>query len=207
LILLFTLGNVWFLFLKLVNLLRLHPINVRAGERFSVLFVFIRLSLISPIMVTLIQPLNWYNTELNIEIPGVTISPSLTNDNESKELAQEAEQEKERESEQDVLSASELLLSRVNEDNTSEIKQADTVINAEVETSEPKTKYTNFDRAIATFVYEYETFQLSRCEKSATERVSIIGEDVILVAEKMPEHELGYKFSARACKLRDYKEQ
>ena len=74
----------------------------------------------------------------------------------------------------------------------------------ETEAKQPKVKYTDFDRAIAAFVFEYETFQLSRCEKTDTERVSIIGEDVILVAEKVEGHSLGYKFSARSCTLRDY---
>jgi hypothetical protein len=202
LILLFTLGNVWFLFLKLVNLLRLHPVKFRAGERFSVLFVFIRLSLISPIMVTLIQPLNWYNTELNIEIPGITINTGLPSERETKELTKEEEGK----SEQEAVNNTEGQKNRASVDNANENIQTDIVININAETSEAKVKYTDFDRAIATFVYEYETFQLSRCEKSSSERVSIIGEDVILVAEKMPEHELGYKFSARACQLRDYKE-
>ena len=215
LILLFTIGNLWFLFLKLVNLLRLHPIKFRAGERFSVLFVFLRLSLITPVMVTLMQPLNWYNTELNIEIPGVTISTGQTNDTEGAEQVKEetAKVSSENEvvdAEQAVAGNTELQTSSSNTDKQDKNKQSDEVdiiaINgADANGTETKEKYTDFDRAIATFVYEYETFQLSRCKKSATERVSIIGEDVILVAEKMPELELGYKFSARVCEIRDYK--
>jgi len=205
LILLFTLGNVWFLFLKLVNLLRLHPINVKARERFSILFIFIRLMLIFPIMVTLTQPLNWYNKELNIEIPGVTISSgqqNVTNDqsdpNGLKAVSLDAP------SEIGPITVS------VSSDEGDVNKQTDDVVSNEKSTKtkpelKPKGKYTDFDRAIATFVFEYETFKLSRCEKTDTERVSIIAENVILVAEKVKGHALGYKFSARECVLRGYK--
>jgi len=202
LILLFTLGNVWFLFLKLVNLLRLHPIKVRVGERFSVLFIFIRLLLISPIMVTLIQPLNWYNDELNIEIPGITL-----NTKQSIDINEDISVEKES-TEAGLIDA--ITVTKQTATNLSDIdnldvnQQVDGIINEKSEVIKEKDKYTNFDRAIATFVYEYETFQRSRCKKSATERVSIIGEDVILVAEKVADHALGYKFTARSCQLRDY---
>jgi len=202
LILLFTLGNVWFLFLKLVNLLRLHPIKVRVGERFSVLFIFIRLLLISPIMVTLIQPLNWYNDELNIEIPGITL-----NTKQSIDINEDISVEKES-TEAGLIDA--ITVTKQTATNLSDIdnldvnQQVDGIINEKSEVIKEKDKYTNFDRAIATFVYEYETFQRSRCKKSAAERVSIIGEDVILVAEKVADHALGYKFTARSCQLRDY---
>jgi len=202
LILLFTLGNVWFLFLKLVNLLRLHPIKVRVGERFSVLFIFIRLLLISPIMVTLIQPLNWYNDELNIEIPGITL-----NTKQSIDINEDISVEKESTEAGliDAITVTEQTATNLSDiDNLDVNQQVDGIINEKSEVIKEKDKYTNFDRAIATFVYEYETFQRSRCKKSATERVSIIGEDVILVAEKVADHALGYKFTARSCQLRDY---
>jgi len=204
LILLFTLGNLWFLFLKLINLLRLHPINARARERFSVLFIFIRLLLISPIMVTLMQPLSWYKNELNIEIPGVTISSGQQDDVEDKAAIQESSENTDnelKETEQIAVTGNSDDLN----DDLDDIKQVDDVVFLGIESDEEKEKYTDFDRAIATFVYEYETFQLSRCEKTDAERVSIIAEDIILVAEKVEGHELGYKFSARACILRDYK--
>jgi len=206
LILLFTLGNVWFLFLKLINLLRLHPINARARERFSVLFIFIRLFLIMPIMITLMQPLNWYSNELNIEIPGVTFSSGKQNDVEGKATNQEPNDMTENE----LTETKQIAVTGNSEelnDDLNDIKQIDDVVILGVESNEEqaKEKYTDFDRAIATFVYEYETFQLSRCEKTDAERVSIIAEDIILVAEKVEGHDLGYKFSARACILRDYK--
>ncbi|NQZ24166.1 MAG: hypothetical protein HRT53_19230 [Colwellia sp.] len=200
LILLFTLGNVWFLFLKLVNLLRLHPINVRVGERFSVLFIFIRLLLISPIMVTLMQPLNWYNNELNIEMPGVVFTTSEIGDSENKDpkndLIESTEGQSGETSPKEV---------SVSADDVHSSKQDEGIVILDTDINDAKDKYTDFDRAIATFVYEYETFQLSRCEKTDAERVSIIGEDIILVAEKVEGHALGYKFSARSCVLRDYK--
>ncbi len=203
LILLFTIGNLWFLFLKLINLLRLHPIKVRVGERFSVLFIFIRLVLISPIMITLMQPLNWYNNELNIEIPGLTISTgqeNLTKD----ETANEQKEGKALDGKNDMglidVSVSSEEKDNLKQDLELEISNN----NPDVDAVSNEVNYTGFDRAIATFVYEYETFQQSRCEKTDTERVSIIGEDIILVAEKIEGHALGYKFSARACVLRDY---
>jgi hypothetical protein len=199
LILLFTLGNVWFLFLKIVSFLRLHPIKVRAKERFSMLFIFIRLLLISPIMITLIQPLNWYNNELNIQIPGVIISTNQSSVAEEEDTIEESNVialDKGQEEEQIAVSVS-------SEEIDGNKQDGDLVIIGS-ENSTTKGKYTDFDRAIAAFVFEYETFQLSRCEKTDAERVSIIGEDVILVAEKVEGHALGYKFSARACTLRDY---
>jgi hypothetical protein len=198
LILLFTLGNVWFLFLKLVNLLRLHPINVRAKERFSIIFIFIRLMLIPPVMVTLMQPLGWYNNELNIELPGVKISNDRSIEQDNNDELEVIPSGKGLEAKQ-VITSSDL-------NEIDDKKQADVVaiIENETDTNKTKVKYTDLDRAIAAFVFEYETFQLSRCEKSDAERVSIIGEDIILVAEKLEEHPLGYKFSARACVLRVY---
>ena len=202
LILLFTIGNVWFLFLKLINLLRLHPIKVRVGERFSVLFIFIRLLLISPIMVTLMQPLNWYNNELNIEIPGVTMGTGQQDGADDKVATKVAKVS----SVDGEVDAGLINISMSSEDSDNP-KQGDEFDADSINSDniEAKVKYTDFDRAIATFVYEYETFQLSRCEKTDAERVSIIGEDIILVAEKVEGHALGYKFSARACVLRDYK--
>jgi hypothetical protein len=213
LILLFTLGNVWFLFLKLVSLLRLHPINVGARERFSVLFIFIRLLLIVPIMVTLIQPLNWYNNELNIELPGVVFTTGdadnsentddieNTNDSENADPKNESIDTAEADSLETSLNEATVSSGDV-DDNKQDVEII--VLDSDMSDGKDKEKYTDFDRAIATFVYEYETFQLSRCEKTDAERVSIIGEDVILVAEKVEGHPLGYKFSARACVLRDY---
>jgi len=216
LILLFTIGNLWFLFLRLINLLRLHPIKIRVGERFSVLFIFIRLLLISPIMITLMQPLNWYKNELNIEIPGVTISTGQQNSTNEETINEE--QADPVDGEVDTATATENVPLSSEDENSTErneelVTSTTDSIEAEdieiasvvVEGVDEKVKYTDFDRAIATFVYEYETFQLSRCEKSEAERVSIIGEDMILVAEKVEGHPLGYKFSARACVLRTYK--
>lgn len=199
LILLFTLGNMWFLFLKLVSLLRLHSIKAGEKERFSILFIFIRLMLISPVMVTLIQPLNWYNNELNIQIPGIMISTGQLSDSEDEETINESK----------VIPLGEGLetgqvADSVSSDEKDGNKSGGDVIILGSDSSKAKGKYTDFDRAIASFVFEYETFQLSRCEKTDAERVSIIGEDVILVAEKIEGHSLGYKFSARSCKLRDY---
>jgi hypothetical protein len=187
LILLFTLGNLWFLFLKVVNLLRLHPINIGAGERFSVLFIFIRLLLISPIMVTLIQPLNWYKNELNIEIPGVISKQNDADDHAASKDSTVSTLDEEIDTEQVTVAVS-----------------TDDVAIIGAENKEDNVKFTNFDRAIAAFVFEYETFQRSRCAKTDAERVSIIGEEIILVAEKVEGHALGYKFSARECILRDY---
>ena len=199
LILLFTLGNLWFLFLKIISLLRLHPIKVRAKERFSILFIFIRLMLISPVMVTLMQPLHWYNNELNIQIPGVIISTGQLADAEDDNTINES----------DVIAAGEnidtgQLAASVRSNENDNIKSNGDVVIIGSDSSKTQGKYTDFDRAIAAFVFEYETFQLSRCEKTDTERVSIIGEDVILVAEKVEGDSLGYKFSARACALKDY---
>jgi len=199
LILLFTLGNVWFLFLKLVSFSRLHTIKGRAKERFSMLFIFIRLMLISPIMITLMQPLNWYNNELNIQIPGVIISTNQSPDAENEETINESK----------VIAIGEGLETEqvavpVSSDEIDGKKSDGDLAIIGSQSNTAKDKYTDFDRAIAAFVFEYETFQLSRCEKTDTERVSIIGEDVILVAEKVEGHPLGYKFSARACTLRNY---
>jgi len=199
LILLFTLGNVWFLFLKLISVLRLHPINLRAKERFSVLFIFIRLLLISPIMMTLVQPLVWYSNELNIEVPHLSINSDQENN-----ITDRPAEEESKSNVVDETSETGLAAAPISSENIVENNRDDEVVIIGNESDEDKSKYTDFDKAIAAFVYEYETFQLSRCEKTDAERVSIIGEDIILVAEKVKDHELGYKFSARACVLRDY---
>jgi len=203
-ILLFSIRNIWFLFLKLFNSLRLHPINVSAIERFSVLFIFIRLLLIPPIMITLMQPLNWYNNELNIKIPGVTID-TAQGSNTEKNTENKIDSKDQKNGPEGELIEPEQVAASINSDEVDINKVDDEIVILDGEVTKPKEKYTDFDRAIATFVFEYETFQLSRCEKTDTERVSIIGENVILVAEKVEGHALGYKFSARECVLRDYK--
>ena len=59
------------------------------------------------------------------------------------------------------------------------------------------------DKAIATFVYYVEGFKYSQCEKTDKERIVPIGEYDIL-AIKPDDSKLGYHFSVRACKLKDY---
>lgn len=59
------------------------------------------------------------------------------------------------------------------------------------------------DKAIATFVYYVEGFKYSQCEKTEKERIVPIGEYDIL-AIKPDDSKLGYHFSVRACKLKDY---
>jgi hypothetical protein len=150
-------------------------------------------------MVTLMQPLHWYNNELNIQIPGVIISTGQLADAEGENVINESEAIPVGNNIETEQSAG-----LVSSNESDDIKSNGDVVIIGSDSSKNQGKYTDFDRAIAAFVFEYETFQLSRCEKTDAERVSIIGEDVILVAEKVEGHSLGYKFSARSCTLRDY---
>lgn len=64
-------------------------------------------------------------------------------------------------------------------------------------------KVPTMEKAIAAFVYYVEAFAYSQCEMSDQERVLAIGEYDIL-AVKPDDSELGYSFSVRPCKLKDY---
>lgn len=61
----------------------------------------------------------------------------------------------------------------------------------------------NLDKAIATFVYYVEGFKYSQCEKTEEERVVPLGEYDIL-AVKRDDSEIGFHFSVRPCKLKDF---
>ena len=64
----------------------------------------------------------------------------------------------------------------------------------------------NMDHIIAAFVYHLEAFKYSQCEKTDDERIVPLGEHDILVAKPF-DNELGYHFSVRECKLKEYSQR
>ena len=67
-------------------------------------------------------------------------------------------------------------------------------------TEVPETQELHFlDQLIASFVYNFEAFQFSHCDKTPTERVVYISESEILAVIEDSTTATGYRFSTRTC--------
>lgn len=55
------------------------------------------------------------------------------------------------------------------------------------------------NRMIANFIYLFETYTYSACKKEPHQRVMLFNEDMLFVAEKDLEQDIGYRFFVREC--------
>nr|WP_297349090.1 hypothetical protein [uncultured Glaciecola sp.] len=200
-------------------LMRIVPRIATPKEAFPKTFIIVRLILLVPVSMTVFNSLSWYGEQLNLpKTPGFGFSDSsgsIVNTQVTKvglgiienELQAEDLSDEER---QDLLTAKRNLLDKydngINENLTENapVTQDELLSNEKNEkvignTNEASTKVYFLDNLIASFVYNYETFEYSHCQKGVDERVVYISENDILVVKKDNSAPTGYTFSTRSC--------
>jgi hypothetical protein len=218
-IIIFGLMQILRLMRGLLVLIRIIARTAKPKEAFPKTFIIVRLILLMPVSMTVFNSLNWYGEQLNLpRTPGLRFSDSsesIVNKQVTKvglgiienELQAENLSEEER---QDLLTAKRNLQekydNRINENLAEDVPVTkDEVLSNEKNegiigtTDEASTKIYFLDNLIASFVYNYETFEYSHCQKGADERVVYISENDILVVKKDNSDPTGYTFSTRSC--------
>jgi hypothetical protein len=218
-IIIFGLMQILRLMRGLLVLIRIIARTAKPKEAFPKTFIIVRLILLMPVSMTVFNSLNWYGEQLNLpRTPGLRFSDSsesIVNKQVTKvglgiienELQAENLSEEER---QDLLTAKRNLQekydNRINENLADDVPVTkDEVLSNEKNegtigtTDEASTKIYFLDNLIASFVYNYETFEYSHCQKGADERVVYISENDILVVKKDNSAPTGYTFSTRSC--------
>jgi hypothetical protein len=200
-------------------LIRIIARTTKPQEAFPKTFIIVRLILLMPVSMTVFNSLSWYGEQLNLpHTPGLRFSEdseSIVNKQVTKvgldiienELQAENLSEEKR---QDLLTAKRNLQekydNRINE-NLAEsvpVTKDEVLSNEKIEgvigtTDEDSTKIYYLDNLIASFVYNYETFEYSHCQKKEDERVVYISENDILVVKKDNSAPTGFAFSTRSC--------
>lgn len=178
-------------------------------EAFPKTFNIIRLILLAPVIVTIVNSLSWYSEQLHLDdtFGGFYISSKESNeariliaqkgietiDEELKNLDLENDEREELLQAKAKLEAA--LQARTN-------RQAEELATEESEPlvkEDAEEKTYILDGFIASFVYHYEAFKFSHCEKTPAERVVYISENEILVVKKNDKVDSGYDFSTRTC--------
>jgi hypothetical protein len=203
----------------LLVLIRIIAKTAKPKEAFPKTFIIVRLILLMPVSMTVFNSLNWYGEQLNLpRTPSFGFSDSsesIVNKQVTKvglgiienELQAENLSEEER---QGLLTAKRNLQekydNRINENLAENVPVTkDEVLSNEKNegiigtTDEASTKIYFLDNLIASFVYNYETFEYSHCQKGTDERVVYISENDILVVKKDNSAPTGYTFSTRSC--------
>lgn len=207
------------LFRGMLFLLRIISRKTPPSEAFPKTFIIVRLILLAPVTMTLLTLLKWYSDQLNLpEIPGVTMTRTASqsiDDNVANVGLNLIEEELQKDNISDEKRADLLLAKQKLEDSAANkaAEQASKTTPAIVasdtadESSEPSTSENSeetvqiyfLDNVIASFVYNYETFLYSHCQKTPEERVVYISDEDVLVVKKDPQQQSGYAFSTRPC--------
>ncbi|MFT7259538.1 MAG: hypothetical protein ACI9MS_001400 [Glaciecola sp.] len=218
-IVIFGLMQILRLMLGLLILMRIIARTATPKEAFPKIFIVVRLILLFPVSMTVFNSLSWYGEQLNLpHTPGFGFSDRSANIVNKqvtevglgiieKELQRENLDEEER---QDLLTAKRNLLEKydngINENlaENAVVTKDEVLINEKNEeligaTNEEPNKVYFLDNLIASFVYNYETFEYSHCQKESDERVVYISENDILVVTKDNNAPTGYTFSTRSC--------
>lgn len=200
-------------------LIRIIGRKTTVKEAFPKTFIVVRLILLVPVSMTMLNSLVWYGEQLNLpRIPGFNISSDSGSigdvqvarvglDIIENELQKENLSAKERE---ELLAAKHKLLE--NSENTLNDKLTESVSVAKddalskeqiktesVKSNEQPTEFYFLDMLIASFVYNFEAFEFSHCQKAQNERVVYISENDILVVKKEGSAPTGFAFSTRSC--------
>ena len=207
------------LFRGLLVLMRIIGRKVQPKEAFPKTFIIVRLILLAPVSVTMVTLLDWYSEQLNLpDSPGLRFSRDsgdIVENNVArvgvdlieKELQKDNLSDQER---SDLIAAKENLLhNTAKQTNPEPMLEVQLVQEGELDKStddkilpsekaEPAKVYF-LDRVIASFVYNYETFSYSHCQKASDERVVYISDNDILVVKKDTSTSTGYAFSTRSC--------
>lgn len=202
--------QVFRLFGGVLVFLRLRRKRKNTKEVFPKTFIIIRLILVVPVVLTLSYSLSWYGEQLNLSsTPGLHIGWKGDSESQSaiqdlsltiidERLSQTDIDEQERE---DLLTArAELIGTAKKKEENTELAKNDT------QSPGPETKEAGapadvkfLEKVVAAFVYNYEAFQYSHCEKADNERVVYISEEHILAVSKDESASIGYVFNTRDC--------
>lgn len=190
-------------------------------EAFPKTFVIVRLILLVPVIATMANSVAWYGQQLNLsqhsgfnfsgefgDVAEDQVAQASLNAIETR-LASETLSDKERD---DLNEIRDRLLATIaqnnaNHEDNSPLVEAyvvpaldnenpETEALSEAETSPP---YFFLDKLIASFVYHYEAFEYSHCQKTDDERVVYISENDILAVTKNAEAINGFVFTTRPC--------
>ena len=172
----------------LLNWLHIHRTPKKEKEHLSGTFFIIRLIFLPIVMMTLAHALQWYGQKVHLGNMSIGITQS----------DDDADENKKKNGDTDVDNADnvEVVAESVNDnesDKTSVGESKDGIFDGEIG---------EVDKAIARFVYSFETFEGSRCVLAPGERAVPINENDILVVIRDKSTELGFKFSSRACELK-----
>ena len=218
-IVIFGLMQILRLFRGLLVLIRIIGKKTQPKEAFPKTFILIRLVLLAPVSMTMLTLLEWYSEQLNLPD-----TPWLSFSNNSDEMFEknmtkmglnliEKELQKNNLSEQELAelkAAKQALLDGTAKDINLDAMQK-VAVTDDASLDEPQSeqvlpsankataKVYFLDNLIASFVYNYETFSYSHCQKEANERVVYISDDDILVAKKDENTSSGYSFTTRTC--------
>ncbi|MFT6267267.1 MAG: hypothetical protein ACJAVV_000057 [Alphaproteobacteria bacterium] len=200
-------------------LARIIPRNTKPKEAFPKTFIVVRLILLVPVSMTVLNSLAWYGEQLNLpRIPGYSVSDNsggIVEEQVTKvglniieiELQKDILSDQER---KDLLIAKQKLLEKSDNIIEQNLAQRGPVENedalsteqdkAELEQeNEESTEIYFLDKLIASFVYNYEAFEYSHCQKEPNERVVYISENDILVVKQDENAPTGFAFSTRSC--------
>jgi hypothetical protein len=194
--------------------------KTKPKEAFPRTFIVVRLILLLPISMTVFNSLVWYGEQLNLpNSSGLSFAsePSgIVNEQATKVGIDIIENELQKENISDeernkLISARQNLLKRTGNNNIDRQLadnvpvEREAVLNDVQNTlgsapiSEAPTEIYVLDKLIASFVYNFEAFEYSHCQKGPNERVVYISENDILVVKKDKSTRTGYGFSTRSC--------
>ncbi len=203
-------------------LMRIIGKNTKPKEAFPKTFIIVRLILLVPVSMAMFSSLEWYGQQLNLHnVPGVSFSENSGGivDEQVAKVGLgiiEAELQKENLSDQqykDLMTAKQKLQENFDYNTNQSLTEStsipkdELVNNEESKENEAGSEQTNkeaieiffLDGVIASFVYHYEAFEYSHCQKEAGERVVYISENDILIAKKDENAPTGYAFSTSSC--------
>lgn len=200
-------------------LMRIIGRKTKPKEAFPKTFMIVRLILLVPVSMTMLNSLAWYSEQLNLpRIPGFSLSDNsgvmveeqVTNvtlsiiENElQKEVLSDGEREDLITAKQNLQAKAERIKNQkladellVEKDEAIDIEQEKAEL---AQTNEKAPEIYFLDKLIASFVYNYEAFEYSHCQKAASERVVYISENDILVVKKDESAPTGFAFGTRSC--------
>jgi hypothetical protein len=207
------------LFRGLLVLARIISRKTKPKEAFPKTFIIVRLILLVPVSAAMFNSLAWYSEQLNFfRLPGLSISSDsqgIVDDQVTKmgltiienELQKEMLSEEERKelitAEQKWRARSDNIMNQ-NVAQSVPVEKNEALSNEKEEsglapTNDKSTKIYFLDKLIASFVYNFEAFGYSHCQKGPIERVVYISENDILVVKKDNDAPTGYAFSTRSC--------
>lgn len=184
--------QIWLLFLGGLKLIGLYRKRITLDEHFPKLFFILRIILLPLVLGFLLNALIWYGRQLSFDIK--LFDANLAS------LAMQQLEIVEHENEVDV----ELRIGSANRNTDTyhvPIEPEDTPKEQLQQVLENDTEYTEalINRAVAYFVYAFDTFPYSHCEKKPIEHIISIDDDNILLVKPSETAPTGYSFDVKPC--------